>query len=150
MELLPSPHADHWRTVGSPVVQDVATVLKPRYHFVSRERLWYQRPPYRNNAVGQPAQPVTRVLSLAHIGVTDKAQKVSFGCGSSASPTRMLTGCLQHLYALNLTPATQMDAGQLLQVPPGVTDNPFDPALLSDSEPALKRQRVDSAGRGLS
>lgn len=60
-------------TTGSPLISDLALVLRPRYHFAGREGLHYERLPYRNHKVlAESAKQVTRFVGLAKVGNAEK------------------------------------------------------------------------------
>ncbi|XP_065902892.1 CWF19-like protein 1 [Dysidea avara] len=92
--------------VGCQPLSRLATALKPRYHFVSLHKVFYERPPYRNHRVLQePARHCTRFISLANVGNPDKKQRF--------------------LYAFNITPMASMEASELTAQPQASTDCPY-------------------------
>uniref|UniRef100_A0A8C8SC16 CWF19-like protein 1 n=1 Tax=Pelusios castaneus TaxID=367368 RepID=A0A8C8SC16_9SAUR len=61
---------------GSVLISNLATSLKPRYHFAALEKTYYERLPYRNHVVLQEnAQHVSRFIALANVGNTSKKKE---------------------------------------------------------------------------
>ncbi|KAB1271702.1 CWF19-like protein 1 [Camelus dromedarius] len=90
---------------GSALISSLATGLKPRYHFASLEKTYYERLPYRNHIVLQEnAQHATRFIALANVGNPEKKK---------------------YLYAFSIVPMKLMDAAELVKQPPDVTENPY-------------------------
>ncbi|ELK35651.1 CWF19-like protein 1 [Myotis davidii] len=90
---------------GSALVSNLATGLKPRYHFAALEKTYYERLPYRNHIVLQEnAQHATRFIALANVGNPEKKK---------------------YLYAFSIVPMKLMDAAELVKQPPDVTENPY-------------------------
>ncbi|XP_058527205.1 CWF19-like protein 1 isoform X2 [Ochotona princeps] len=84
---------------------NLATDLKPRYHFAALEKTYYERLPYRNHVVLQEsAQHATRFIALANVGNPEKKK---------------------YLYAFSIVPMKLMDAAELVKQPPDVTENPY-------------------------
>ena len=98
------------RQVGTSAAAAVAKALRPRYHFASGERTFYERPPYINPPSGiKPGavRHITRFLALAQVGNPDKKNR--------------------WLYAAGVTPVLAMTAEALNQQPPNTTPSPFEP-----------------------
>ncbi|XP_051889844.1 CWF19-like protein 1 [Pristis pectinata] len=90
---------------GSVVVADLASTLKPRYHFAALEGANYERLPYRNHVILQEnAQHVTRFIALANISNSSKKK---------------------YLYAFNIIPISSMDPTELVKQPQDVTESPY-------------------------
>lgn len=80
---------------GSAVVAQLAETCRPRYHIAAGKDVFFARLPYANRDLG--AGPLaTRFIGLAAVG---NAKKEKF------------------LHALQVTPAAQMDAVQLVTLP---------------------------------
>ncbi|XP_036294744.1 CWF19-like protein 1 isoform X3 [Pipistrellus kuhlii] len=93
------------KNCGSALVSNLATGLKPRYHFAALEKTYYERLPYRNHIVLQEnAQHATRFIALANVGNPEKKK---------------------YLYAFSIVPMKLMDAAELVKQPPDVTENPY-------------------------
>lgn len=99
----------------SACIAEVARVLRPRYHFVGVEGVFYERQPYRNHQVLlEPARHVTRFVALANAGNKDK---------------------LKYLYAFNIVPLSKMETTDLVTQPEDVTECPYTPsAVLADKQ----------------
>ncbi|XP_067860890.1 CWF19-like protein 1 isoform X1 [Heptranchias perlo] len=90
---------------GSIAVAQLASTLKPRYHFAALEGANYERLPYRNHAILQEnAQHVSRFIALANISNSSKKK---------------------YLYAFNITPISSMDPTELVKQPLDVTESPY-------------------------
>ncbi|XP_078276031.1 CWF19-like protein 1 isoform X1 [Rhinoraja longicauda] len=90
---------------GSVLISDLASTLKPRYHFAALEGANYERLPYRNHMILQEnAQHVTRFIALANISNTSKKK---------------------YLYAFNIVPISSMDSTELVKQPLDVTESPY-------------------------
>uniref|UniRef100_A0A8C8S7M0 CWF19-like protein 1 n=1 Tax=Pelusios castaneus TaxID=367368 RepID=A0A8C8S7M0_9SAUR len=90
---------------GSVLISNLATSLKPRYHFAALEKTYYERLPYRNHVVLQEnAQHVSRFIALANVGNTSKKK---------------------YLYAFSILPMSSMDPAELGKQPQDVTENPY-------------------------
>ncbi|XP_019367728.1 PREDICTED: CWF19-like protein 1 isoform X2 [Gavialis gangeticus] len=90
---------------GSVLVSNLATSLKPRYHFAALEKTYYERLPYRNHVILQEtAQHVSRFIALANVGNADKKK---------------------YLYAFSILPMNSMDSAELVKQPQDVTENPY-------------------------
>ncbi|XP_043387217.1 CWF19-like protein 1 isoform X5 [Chelonia mydas] len=107
---------------GSVLISNLATSLKPRYHFAALEKTYYERLPYRNHVVLQEnAQHVSRFIALANVGNTSKKK---------------------YLYAFSILPMRSMDPAELVKQPQDVTENPYQksgkeahkPKMLSGAE----------------
>ncbi|XP_053864467.1 CWF19-like protein 1 isoform X1 [Malaclemys terrapin pileata] len=107
---------------GSVLISNLATSLKPRYHFAALEKTHYERLPYRNHVVLQEnAQHVSRFIALANVGNTSKKK---------------------YLYAFSILPMRSMDPAELVKQPQDVTENPYrksgkeahQPKMLSGAE----------------
>ncbi|KAK2499118.1 hypothetical protein MC885_019995, partial [Smutsia gigantea] len=84
---------------------NLATSLKPRYHFAALEKTYYERLPYRNHIVLQEtAQHATRFIALANVGNPEKKK---------------------YLYAFSIVPMKLMNAADLVKQPLDVTENPY-------------------------
>lgn len=109
-------------TTGSPLISDLALVLRPRYHFAGREGLHYERLPYRNHKVlAESAKQVTRFVGLAKVGNAEKKKS---------------------LYAFNITPMCNMTPDDLTKQPVDVTECPY-----SYSERPVEKQQVDMSNQ---
>ncbi|XP_065605270.1 CWF19-like protein 1 isoform X1 [Cyrtonyx montezumae] len=90
---------------GSALISDLASSVKPRYHFAALEKAYYERLPYRNHSVLQETpQHVTRFIALAEVGNTSKKK---------------------YLYAFSIVPMSLMDPTELVKQPQDVTENPY-------------------------
>ncbi|EUB59021.1 CWF19-like protein [Echinococcus granulosus] len=86
-------------------VAHIAKSVKPRYHFVATNGVFYERKPYRNHRVLQEKEKlVTRFIALAKVGNKGNAK---------------------YLYALKVKPVDKMSQIELCAQPPDVTDNPY-------------------------
>ena len=103
--------------LGSAVVADVATIVRPRYHFSAARNVFFQRSPYRNadlalsgasSSYGPPPStaPCTRFISLAGVSQSKDKDK-------------------KWLHALSLDPIVYMSAADVAVEPPGTTDSPY-------------------------
>ncbi|XP_059843563.1 CWF19-like protein 1 isoform X4 [Hypanus sabinus] len=93
------------KSCGSIAIADLASTLKPRYHFAALEGANYERLPYRNHVVLQEnAQHVTRFIALANISNFSKKK---------------------YLYAFNIMPISSMDPTELVKQPQDVTESPY-------------------------
>ena len=103
----PKPQSDP--PDGSALISQVATILKPRYHFASHSELHYERPPYRNHKVLKegPAQ-CTRFISLAPVANATKSK---------------------WLYAFSIKPLKFLPRTELIAQPPDASEFPFDEVL---------------------
>eukprot|EP00088_Acartia_fossae_P069650 TRINITY_DN9155_c0_g1_i3.p1 TRINITY_DN9155_c0_g1~~TRINITY_DN9155_c0_g1_i3.p1 ORF type:complete len:523 (+),score=146.82 TRINITY_DN9155_c0_g1_i3:40-1608(+) len=91
--------------VGSPLVSRLALLCRPRYHFCGLHGENYERTPYRNHQSGaEQARHTTRFVALARVGNKEKKK---------------------WMYAFNITPMKNLERGELVSQPPGVTDIPF-------------------------
>jgi len=91
--------------LGSPLVVNVATLVRPRYHF-SSGRCFFQRSPYRNALMPSSSSVVTRFIGLGP--VTENKEKDK-----------------KWLHALSLEPIVYMSARDLGEEPIGTTDSPY-------------------------
>lgn len=90
---------------GSSLISKLALCLRPRYHFVGLQGVFYERQPYRNHQVLQEAaQHVTRYIGLAKVNNVHKKK---------------------YLYAFSITPLTAIDYADLTHQPQDVTECPF-------------------------
>ena len=85
-------------------IANLANVLNPRYHIVSMENIYFQRLPYVNND-----KFMSRFIALA--GVPDRNDK---------------NYKEKYLYALQVTPSSQMDRSVLFTITEDATKNPYD------------------------
>ncbi|XP_064369601.1 CWF19-like protein 1 isoform X2 [Dromaius novaehollandiae] len=100
-----SPGEIDTKKCGSALVSNLAASLKPRYHFASLEKAYYERLPYRNHIVLQETpQHVSRFIALADVGNTSKKK---------------------YLYAFSIVPMSLMDPAELVKQPQDVTENPY-------------------------
>ncbi|KAF6157049.1 hypothetical protein GIB67_041510, partial [Kingdonia uniflora] len=83
-----------------PVVTELVTEIKPRYHISGTKGLFYAREPYSN----AEALHVTRFLGLAPVGNKDK---------------------LKFIHAISPTPASAMSAAEICMKPPNTTSSPY-------------------------
>ncbi|OAE21764.1 hypothetical protein AXG93_2550s1010 [Marchantia polymorpha subsp. ruderalis] len=90
---------------GTMIAADLATELKPRYHFAGTEGVFYAREPYLN----PDADHCTRFIGLATVG-NDKKQKF--------------------LHALSPMPASTMALSDLAIRPPNLTVSPYEIARI--------------------
>uniref|UniRef100_A0A1B6J3M2 Cwf19-like C-terminal domain-containing protein n=1 Tax=Homalodisca liturata TaxID=320908 RepID=A0A1B6J3M2_9HEMI len=94
---------------GSELLSWLAVQLKPRYHFVGLEGIFYERPPYRNLDTGSDSGAhLTRFMSLGEVG-----------------------GDARWLYAASLTPVDIMSAQELRQQTTDQTELPYTGRALS-------------------
>ena len=92
--------------LGSPLVSNVAVLVRPRYHFSVGRGAFFQRSPYRNVTDPPNVSPVTRFIGLAPVsGSKDKNKK--------------------WLHALSLDPIVYMNNKDLADEPLGSTDCPY-------------------------
>uniref|UniRef100_A0AAF5DBH1 Cwf19-like C-terminal domain-containing protein n=1 Tax=Strongyloides stercoralis TaxID=6248 RepID=A0AAF5DBH1_STRER len=90
--------------VGSTLISQVATALKPRYHFAGLH-CHYERTPYRNHRVLiDTAQHVTRFIALNSVNNELKEK---------------------WLYAFSITPLTKMSRNDLVAQPDIVSEFPY-------------------------
>uniref|UniRef100_A0A8C5MAF0 CWF19-like protein 1 n=1 Tax=Leptobrachium leishanense TaxID=445787 RepID=A0A8C5MAF0_9ANUR len=100
-----SPGVINLKACGSSLAANLASSLKPRYHFAALEGENYERLPYRNHFVLQEsAQHVSRFIALASVGNPAKKK------------------CI---YAFSIVPMTVMDSTELVKQPLDVTENPY-------------------------
>uniref|UniRef100_A0A1I7Y275 CWF19-like protein 1 n=1 Tax=Steinernema glaseri TaxID=37863 RepID=A0A1I7Y275_9BILA len=108
---------------GSEEISRLATILKPRYHFVGMG-VHYERDPYRNHEILQEsAQHVTRFVSLAPVGNKEKQK---------------------WMYAFGSKPLKTMTREELVMQPPMTSEFPYKD-LLSKAY-AKKQQEVATQG----
>ncbi|XP_075459169.1 CWF19-like protein 1 isoform X4 [Ascaphus truei] len=106
------------RKCGSAFVANLASSLKPRYHFSALQGESYERLPYRNHLVLQEnAQHVSRFVALASVGNADKKK---------------------YIYAFSIVPMGAMDHAELVKQPLDVSENPY-------RKPVKEAQRSDAA-----
>ena len=98
----------------SSLVADLAKHLRPRYHFVGLEHVWYQRPPYLNSKDSH----LTRLTALG------KMPKDSLYAAKE-----------QYLYGIKIAPIAEMPKEELLVQTTDMTLNPYKTSKLD-----LKRQ----------
>ena len=92
--------------LGSPLVSNVAVLVRPRYHFSVGRGAFFQRSPYRNVTDPPNVSPVTRFIGLAPVsGSKDKNKK--------------------WLHALSLDPIVYLDNKDLADESIGTTDSPY-------------------------
>jgi len=102
-----TPSSIYDQEVGSSIVSRIALLSRPRYHFAGLHGEHYERVPYRNHQSGaEMARHVTRFISLAKVGNKEKKK---------------------WLYAFSILPLNNMERGELVAQPAGVTDIPFTP-----------------------
>ncbi|KAK9722796.1 hypothetical protein K7432_002418 [Basidiobolus ranarum] len=92
---------------GSSNIAKVASALKPRYHFATLEKVFFEREPYKNELLtkdGSLSQRVTRFIGLGEMGNTLKTR---------------------WFYAMNVVPTLHLTFDVLTTVPPNSTDCPF-------------------------
>ncbi|GAB1609733.1 CWF19-like protein 1 [Argonauta hians] len=90
---------------GSPLISNLALKLRPRYHFVGLQGVFYERLPYRNHqTLREASQHCTRFISLAKVS---NKQKQKF------------------LYAFNIEPLVNMDRNDLTKQPEDATECPY-------------------------
>lgn len=96
------------------MVSWLAAELKPRYHAVGLDGVYYERPPYRNyDAHGEPRGEIaTRFIAMARVGNPVKAKWI---------------------YALNLTPVDRIRLKDLYQRTVDETACPYDGQLLAQA-----------------
>lgn len=100
---------------GSSLIAKLAVLLRPRYHFVGLQGVFYERQPYRNHQVLQEtAHHVTRYIGLAKVGNADKKK---------------------YLYAFSITPLTAMDKTELIHQPKDVTECPYPVSEMKAEKP---------------
>ncbi|KAI8047575.1 CwfJ C-terminus 1-domain-containing protein-like protein [Gilbertella persicaria] len=93
---------------SSPWIAELATALKPRYHFAASHPQFYEREPYKNIMAGlpeeRPALHVTRFIGLGHVLNTEKQR---------------------WFYAFNLVPLSKLPKEALETLPDNTTECPF-------------------------
>ncbi|KAG0575645.1 hypothetical protein KC19_5G020000 [Ceratodon purpureus] len=87
-------------STGSDISAELASILKPRYHFSGSEGVFYAREPY----VNPDATHVTRFIGLGAVGNENKQKFV---------------------HALSPTPASVMSASDLASKPTNTTMSPY-------------------------
>jgi hypothetical protein len=96
--------------VGESAYADMATALRPRYHFSGGRGVFWQRLPYRNLPIDGPdgdrGAHVTRFIGLGKVGA--KAGKAG-----------------KWLHAISVEPLAFMSRNARQNEPPGTTDNPY-------------------------
>lgn len=104
----------------SDAAAKVANVIKPRYHFVSSENIFFERIPYKN----EKDTVVTRFISLGH-AMNTKDQK--------------------YIHALNLVPVTKQAPPSL---PPNTTstENPYskNKRAAEEAQQPQKKQKAEA------
>ncbi|XP_018362273.1 PREDICTED: CWF19-like protein 1 [Trachymyrmex cornetzi] len=104
---------------GSKLIAWLVTHIKPRYHVSALERIYYERPPYRNQSQDDGNMEIaTRFIALAPV-LNDEKQK--------------------WLYALNLTPVDRTRLSDLIMKTTDETSSPYPKSMLSD-DPTLQKQ----------
>ncbi|KAG5319992.1 C19L1 protein, partial [Pseudoatta argentina] len=104
---------------GSKLIAWLVTHIKPRYHVSALERIYYERPPYRNQSQDDGNMEIaTRFIALAPV-LNDEKQK--------------------WLYALNLTPVDRTRLSDLIMKTTDETSSPYPKSMLSD-DPILQKQ----------
>ena len=91
-----------------------AMSVLPRYHVSGgdvHKNIFYQRPPYINSNTGHVAAPVTRFVSLAHIGTVPAV-------GADAKSVK-------YVHALSLEPIVHMTNSAICEIPLGSTECPY-------------------------
>uniref|UniRef100_A0AC35UGY1 CWF19-like protein 1 homolog n=1 Tax=Rhabditophanes sp. KR3021 TaxID=114890 RepID=A0AC35UGY1_9BILA len=111
---------------GSMLISQVASALKPRYHFAGLH-CHYERTPYRNHRVLlDVAQHVTRFIGLNCVGNKSKEK---------------------WLYAFNITPIAGISKDQLVQQPDNTTEFPY-MDILTDIMKEEKQKEHDNRPQG--
>ncbi|KAJ3015677.1 hypothetical protein HKX48_004433 [Thoreauomyces humboldtii] len=106
---------------GVPAVAYIAAGSQPRYHFAGAPGVFFEREPYRDQ---NGAKHVTRFIGLGEF--------------QSKSKQRWF-------YAMNITPASQLELAQLVAVPKNTTRSPFQ-AAASEGNP--RKRTAEQAGNG--
>lgn len=107
---------------GSPLLSWLAAHIKPRYIFSGLNDLYYDRPPYKNEAApGDTSQHNTRFMALASVGNAAKQK---------------------WLYALNIVPLEHMRASELYQGTTDETQSPF-PGLAFFPNPKGSQEKAN-------
>jgi len=100
-----TPSDSKCTSCGSYLLSKFVDQIKPRYHFVGLEGVFYERAPYRNHQVLQEqARHVTRFLALAKMGNKNRQR---------------------YLYAFTITPIKCLTHAELVRQPEDVTETPF-------------------------
>lgn len=97
---------------GSPAAALIATMVRPRYHFVGGQGVFYQRQPYVNrteNTSKASTGPYTRLISVNEISDADVTKEKM----------------KKWLHALSLKCIIHMTAEELADAPAGATECPF-------------------------
>eukprot|EP00118_Oscarella_pearsei_P012021 m.85212 g.85212 ORF g.85212 m.85212 type:complete len:354 (+) comp36434_c0_seq6:140-1201(+) len=119
-----SPEGLDTNNVGSAPISQLAQALKPRYHFASLMKTFYERSPYRNHKILQESQThVTRFIALANTNNPDKKKR--------------------YLYAFNVAPMATMMREALIVQPPNVTECPYQ-SLGVQQKQSLKTEQQKS------
>ncbi|KZS05856.1 CWF19 protein 1 [Daphnia magna] len=103
---------------GSSLISRLTQKIKPRYHFVGSEGVYYERFPYRNHEVLQEkTHHVTRFIALGKVGNANK---------------------LKWIYAFNIAPMAKMSALKLNEQPANTTSCPYLNTLEEEETEARK------------
>ncbi|XP_078438786.1 cwfJ-like family protein / zinc finger (CCCH-type) family protein [Wolffia australiana] len=107
---------------GNSVVSELASEIKPRYHFAGTNSIFYAREPFLNDI----ARHVTRFVGLAAVGNKNKQK---------------------FLHAISPTPAKNMSPADLNARPAGTTISPYLTYEGNDHPNAAKRAADDELGQ---
>jgi RNA recognition motif-containing protein len=94
---------------GSKAAANFAMLTRPRYHFVSGMKVFYQRSPYRNPVMMNTAggsNGFTRLLAVDQVSTSKEKTK-------------------KWLHALSVRPIIHLSAAELADIPAGATDCPY-------------------------
>ncbi|KAL6267642.1 hypothetical protein P5V15_000716 [Pogonomyrmex californicus] len=113
------PNKPEYKYEGSKLIAWLATHIKPRYHVSALQGIYYERPPYRNQSLGDENMEIaTRFIALAPI-LNDQKKK--------------------WLYALNLTPVDRTRLSDLVMKTTDETPSPYPKSMLSDNPTSQKQ-----------
>lgn len=99
---------------SSSLISQLCLHLLPRYHFCSKQDLFYERVPYRNHQVlNEQPKNVTRFINLADIENKKK---------------------MKWLYAFNVVPSKNLSKKDLVTQPSDTSENPFKNLMSNDDD----------------
>ncbi|XP_070200579.1 CWF19-like protein 1 [Littorina saxatilis] len=112
------------RRTDSPLIAELARVLRPRYHFAGCEKVHYERQPYRNHkTIQETALPVSRFIALANVANKEKRK---------------------YMYACNIVPMSKMGWIELIKQPSDATECPYTP---TEIKALTKKQDQEESGQ---
>ncbi|XP_077969693.1 CWF19-like protein 1 isoform X1 [Styela clava] len=119
-----APSDDKCLKCGSILISQLASAIRPRYHFSALEKIHYERLPYRNHVVlSDSTRHTTRFISLAPVGNADKQK---------------------YLYAFTITPMTKIDQSELLKMPADATECPYFKRSKQDDGKSIAQMSTES------